>query len=122
MAMKNLLLTLALVLLAMGCAKSSKDIRAQYVSPLEYKDYDCDQIVAEMRRLSRRVAEIGGSVDKTASGDKVTMSVGLLVFPPLLFLLDGDNAEAQEYGRLKGEYEALQAAATQKKCAMSPSK
>lgn len=122
MAMKNLLLTLALVLLAMGCAKSSKDIRAQYVSPLEYKDYDCDQIVAEMRRLSRRVAEIGGSVDKTASGDKVTMSVGLLVFPPLLFLLDGDNVEAQEYGRLKGEYEALQAAATQKKCAMSPSK
>lgn len=78
--MKNLLTAIALVLLVVGCAKSSKDIRAQYVSPLEYRSYDCDQVAEEMSRLRRRVSELGGNVDKAAKNDKVAMGVGLVVF------------------------------------------
>jgi len=102
--------------LAAGCAKGTKDIKAHYVSPLEYKDYDCEQIAAEMRRVGRRVSELGGSVDKTAKGDQVAMGVGLVLFWPALFFLDGDTPEAQEYARLKGVHDALQEAAIQKKC------
>lgn len=108
-------LIVAAVLTA-GCAKGTKDIKAQYVSPLEYKDYDCEQVAAEMRRVSRRVSELGGNVDKTAQGDKVAMGVGMVLFWPALFFLDGDTPEAQEYARLKGEHDALQEAAIQKKC------
>ena len=44
------------------------------------------------------------------------MGVGLLLFWPALFALEGgDGPEAAEYARLKGEYEALRQAAVMKK-------
>ena len=47
------------------------------------------------------------------------MGIGLILFWPTLFALEGgDGPEAAEYGRLKGEYEAIRSAALQKKCAL----
>lgn len=69
-----------------------------------------------MQVLSRRVSEIGGQVDKTASDDNAQMAVGMILFWPTLFFLDGDTPQATEYGRLKGEFEALEKAAIQKHC------
>jgi hypothetical protein len=43
------------------------------------------------------------------------MALGLILFWPSLFFLDGDGPEAQEYARLKGEYEALEVASIQEK-------
>lgn len=106
-----------IVLALFGCATSSKNISAQYVSPLEYKDYDCDQLATEMRRISRRVNELAGTVDKNAKKDKVKTGVGLVLFWPALFFIKGDSQQASEYGRLKGEYEAVEQASVQKKCA-----
>jgi len=99
-----------------ACATSSNKIEAQYVSPMQYKDYDCDQLSAEMTRVSRRVAELQGSIDENATEDKVAMGVGLVLFWPALFFLDGDSPEAAEYARLKGEFEAMQQQATTKRC------
>ncbi|MGH9425353.1 MAG: hypothetical protein ACRD2L_03485 [Terriglobia bacterium] len=44
------------------------------------------------------------------------MAVGLILFWPTLFFIDGTGPEAQEYGRLKGEYEALEKVSIQKEC------
>lgn len=66
--------------------------------------------------LSRRVSELGAHVDKTASDDNAQMAIGLILFWPTLFALDGDTPEAAEYGRLKGEFEALEKAAIKKNC------
>jgi len=103
-----------------GCASSSEDIGAAYVSPLTYKDYDCDQVAAELQRVSARASQLGGEVDENATGDAVAMGVGLVLFWPALFFIDGNGPEANEYARLKGEYEALQQASIQKKCGMQP--
>jgi hypothetical protein len=44
------------------------------------------------------------------------MGVGLVLFWPTLFFLEGgDGADAAEYKRLRGEYEALQEASVHKK-------
>ncbi|MBX3442127.1 MAG: hypothetical protein KF774_06950 [Planctomyces sp.] len=99
-----------------ACAKSSNEISSQYISPLQYRDYSCKQIEMEMQMLSRRVSELGGHVDKTASNDSVQMGVGLILFWPTLFFLDGDTPQATEYARLKGEFEALEKVAVQKEC------
>jgi hypothetical protein len=51
------------------------------------------------------------------------MGVGLLLFWPTLFFLEGgDDVRAGEYARLKGEKIALEDASTMKKCdtAMMP--
>ncbi|MBY4596788.1 hypothetical protein K3217_14785 [bacterium BD-1] len=106
------------VAVASGCASNSKDISTQYVSPLQYKDYECDSLAMEMSRVSRRVGELQASIDKNAKQDKVATGVGLVLFWPALFFIDGDTPEAAEYARLKGEFEAMQTAANQKKCSI----
>jgi len=103
-------------LLASGCATSSDKISAAYVSPMQYQSYDCDQIAAEGSRLSQRVMALQGQVDKAASNDKALTGVGVILFFPVLFALGGNQAQEAEYGRLKGEYEALQQTAILKKC------
>lgn len=115
--MKLGLLAICAVMLS-ACATSSNKIAAQYVSPMQYKDYECDQLASEMSRVSRRVSELQGSLDKEAKEDKVVMGVGLVLFWPALFFLDGDSPEGAEYARLKGEFEAMQQSATEKRCSI----
>jgi hypothetical protein len=103
-----------------GCAHSSDEIGAQYVSPIQYANYDCQQIAAEQQRVSARVSQLAGEVDDNATGDAVATTVGVILFWPALFFIDGDGPEANEYARLKGEHEALQKAAIEKKCGMEP--
>jgi hypothetical protein len=105
----------ALFILA-GCATSSDKIATAYVSPMQYQSYDCDQLTAESSRLNQRVVSLQGQVDKAASNDKALMGVGMVLFWPALFALGGNQQQEAEYGRLKGEYEALQQAAVAKKC------
>jgi hypothetical protein len=115
MIKKLLCLTSILSLLA-GCATNPNKIAASYVSPLTYKDYDNDQIVMEMDHVGRRSAELYHSLKKEHQKDSGQMAVGLLLFWPALFFLEGgDGPEAAEYARLKGQYEALRTLAVQRK-------
>jgi len=106
------------MLLAMtaGCASSSKEIKAAYVSPMTYEGFTCQQLIDENNRIQLRISEVAGTVDKRASGDKTKMDVGLILFWPTLFFLKGDGPEAQELSRLKGEHEALEQAYIKKQC------
>lgn len=107
---------IVLLLLVSACAKSSKEIPAQYISPMQYSSYKCRQIEREMQTVSYRASELGGQVDKTASDDSAQMALGIVLFWPALFFLDGDTPQAAEYGRLKGEFDALEKAAIEKNC------
>jgi hypothetical protein len=70
------------------------------------------------RTITPRAAFIAlrGQLDENATGDAVARGVGLVLFWPALLFMEGDGPEAQEYAHLKGEYEALQQTAIQKKC------
>jgi len=100
-----------------GCASSPDKMASAYVSPIQYQDYDCKQVGAELKRVSRRAQELYGQLDKTASNDAAQMAVGMVLFWPALFFLEGgDGPEAAEYARLKGERDALEQVAIQKQC------
>lgn len=99
-----------------GCATSSKDIATAYVSPVQYQGYDCAQITAENQRLATRVTQLGGRLDEAAANDKAIGVVGAVLFWPALFALGGTKNQEAEYARLKGEYDALQQVAIEKKC------
>jgi len=103
-----------------GCATASKDVPTSYVSPLQYQSYDCGQLVAETRRIQSRFMELGGRLDTAASNDAAIMGVGLLIFWPALFALGGTKQQEAEYGRLRGEYDAIQQASVQKHCMSTP--
>ena len=113
---KPLAFVTSLAVALAGCATAPKDIPTTYVSPLQYQAFDCDQIAAETQRVQVRVQELGGRLDEASSNDKVITTVGVVLFWPILFALGGTKQQESEFGRLKGEYEALQQAAISKKC------
>ena len=102
-------IALTLATLAAGCATAPRDIAPNYVSPLSYERYSCDQLAAEGQRLNARVATISGQQEDKMIGDAAALTAGFVLFPPLILLI-GDGPQAQELGRLKGESDALQAA------------
>lgn len=103
-------------LVACGCAKSAKEIGPAYVSPLAYNNYSCAQIGEEAQRISARAAEVSGVQDDKASSDAVATAVGVIVFWPALFMIEGDGQNAAELARLKGEYETMEKVAIEKGC------
>ena len=106
------------VVVGAGCASSSNDIQPQYVSHLQYQHLSCEQIGAEAQRVSRRVAEVSGTQDQKASSDAVVTGVALIVFWPAAFFVKGDGPTAAELGRLKGEFDALEKVAIEKRCSL----
>ena len=118
-ALKTLLASLMMVAFC-GCASNPNKISAQYVSPLIYKDYTDDQIITEMDHVGRRTNELYMSLAKEAKADKWQTGIGIVIFWPALFLLEGgDGPEAVEYARLKGEYEALRQNAIQRRIGLN---
>ena len=99
-----------------GCATAPEKIGATYVSPLQYSNYDCDQVRMEMVRVSQKVHEVAGVQKKEANKDAWATGVGLVVFWPALFFLAGGNDRKEELAGLKGNYDALSEVAIQKKC------
>jgi hypothetical protein len=109
-------IALSAALTLSACATAPDKIQAQYVSPLQYQSYDCGQIRNELIRISSRVSEVTGQQRRQASNDAWAMGVGLVIFWPALFFLAGGSDKKEELGRLKGEYDALQIAANEKRC------
>ena len=119
--MKKSLTSVSLSMLAIsclsGCASKSSDIPATYVSPNEYASLSCPTLENEMREITRRVGVITGQVDKEASNDSWQMGIGLVLFWPALFFLEGgDGALQSEYALLKGKYEAVSTQYRNKNC------
>ncbi|OBU38824.1 hypothetical protein [Photobacterium damselae] len=118
--MKTKIITLLAASLLTACASAPEDISASYVSPQKYDNYDCTQISAEMDNVSRRAQSLYNSLDSKATGDVVQSTVGILLFFPTLFFLEGgDGPEATEYAQLQGEKVALEKASVAKKCSLS---
>lgn len=71
----------------------------------------------EMEHVSQRTVTLYQSLKRTADNDAAQMGIGLVLFWPALFFLEGgDGPEAQEYSTLKGEFEALRTVSVQKGC------
>ena len=110
----------AAALVLSACATSPDKISSAYVSPMVYKEYDCNQLIGELQRVTRVANERYGVLKKQSDNDNAQMAVGMLLFWPALFFLEGgDGPEAAEYARLKGERDALEQAAIQKRCDLS---
>ncbi len=117
MKIKKLLLTSLISILVISCASNPNSISTAYVSPLQYSNYDCDQIGLEQIVIERRITQLYSALRKDAGFDGAQAALGVVLFPPLLLALEGgDGPVAGEYALMKGQYEALQTVSVQKKC------
>lgn len=99
-----------------GCASSSGEIAATYISPLQHQHLNCQQLAGEAERVSRRASELSGVQDSKRTSDAWVTAGAIVLFWPAAFFIKGDGATAAELGRLKGEFEALERAAVEKNC------
>ncbi len=113
--MKHSIIIICFFVLA-ACASNPDKIDAAYVSPLKYKDYDCDQLAMEMDHVGRRTTELYQRLRNDRTNDNWQMGVGLFFWPVLFALEGGDGPEATEYAQLQGEYEALRENTVVNKC------
>ena len=106
---------LSVVTLA-GCASQPESVVATYVSPTTYSGMSCKQIVSERNRVVQKVNELNGVQKKKADNDAAMMGVGMILFwPALIGLAAGSDVEAQ-LSSMKGNYDALTSAGSQKGC------
>lgn len=104
-------------LILCGCASSAENIAPAYISPMIYQDYDCSQLAAEAERVSSAAARMAGVQDKKASNDAVATGVAVVLFWPAAFMVSGgDGQTAAELAKLKGQKDAIEQVAIQKKC------
>jgi outer membrane murein-binding lipoprotein Lpp len=99
-----------------GCASTADKVGPQYVSPLQFSAYGCDQLALEAQRISGRVAQLSGVQDQKATNDAIVTGVAIVVFWPAAFLVGGNDQNTAELSRLKGEFETIEQVAIQKKC------
>jgi hypothetical protein len=99
-----------------GCAQAPQNVEMAYTSPLLYEHYTCGELALHATRISAVVAQLSGHQSHRATRDAVHMGVGLVVFWPSLFFIEGNSALTGELARLKGEAFAVQQAAINKNC------
>lgn len=116
MARRALSMMVSTAMILMGCTRHPDSIQAQYVSPIGYQSWTCDQLNAEDGRLRGRIATVAGLQRENANADAALMTVGLIIFWPALFGLAATVDRREELGRLRGEYEAVQQQRREKSC------
>lgn len=104
-----------------ACASNPDSMTSQHVSEVRYTDWSCKQLAMEADSIDTRVSELYVQLKNKADADSAQMAIGLVLFWPALFLLEGgDGAEAAEYSRLKGERVAIDRTARLKSCDTVP--
>ncbi|WP_152045467.1 hypothetical protein [Aureimonas psammosilenae] len=117
--MNKLLIAAAAVMAMTGCAKKAASIAPAYVSPLAYQGSTCEALTEEAKVVSSRAAAASGAQDNQAGKDAALTAVGVVVFWPALFFLDGNGEKAAEVARLKGEMQAIEDASRRKGCGIT---
>ncbi|MFY0613097.1 MAG: hypothetical protein JXQ99_16320 [Hyphomicrobiaceae bacterium] len=116
----RLIATIIFCALMAGCSSSAKNIAPSYVSPIIYQDYDCSQLAQEAQRVTSAAQRAAGIQDEKANNDAVATGVAVVLFWPAAFMVSGgDGQTAAELAKLRGQKEAIEQAAIQKKCGIS---
>jgi hypothetical protein len=99
-----------------GCATSSADISAAYVSPVAYQNYTCQQLALEAQAISTRAAILSGAQDSQRTKDAWATGAAVVIFWPAAFFVGGDKQTAAELAQMKGQMVAVEQASIGKNC------
>jgi hypothetical protein len=104
-----------LILLTGGCADSA-DTRAQFVSPELYQELTCEQLGNAGDHVAGYAAAIAGTTHERPSSTTILGNRVVLVHWPTTL---PDTDDAGQLDRLRGEFEALSKAASQRRCRLA---
>jgi len=114
--MKNpIAIAIAATLTLSACATAPDQIAANDVSPTQYSGMSCSQLNGEAQRINSRLATATGQQDQQANNDAAVTAVALILFWPAAFFIGGNDQEPA-IAQMRGEAEAIQAAALSRGC------
>lgn len=113
--MKKIILALTTAATLSACAAQPEAIAPAYISPAAYSGMTCQQLNADAARINARLASATGQQARQADNDATMTAVALLLFWPAAFAIGG-NDQSGTIAQLRGEAEAIQAAAIRRGC------
>jgi hypothetical protein len=116
MQILQIVTSVTLATMMVGCAKSPDSIAPAYVSEVNFQNWDCRQLGEESTRLSQALAQASTQQENARTND----TVGIILIGLPVSSLSGDNI-APEIARLKGETEAVRKVSINKGCATATS-
>lgn len=118
--MKEAFLMLGIVAALAACsdAKTSSEVPPELVSPSMYSGMSCNQLRAEAEMIKDSTPALSAAVDNAYKDDKALEAVTWILFWPAAIAMDGNDAEAAQLSRAKGQLEAVTKQMKIKKCRM----
>lgn len=107
----KIILAIAALTLISACAEQQQSQQV-YVSPMEFKKYNCKQIAKEMAYISAQNAQSSGSSDLGAILNAGIMAYGM----SQRYAMYNDGDEDPKAAYLRAKYDALQQASIEKNC------
>jgi hypothetical protein len=110
--MRTSVLIASICLSVAGCSSENR-IEPIYVAPRQFQSLSCEEIAGEAQRVARSAAMLAGApAARAPSSDRVIVWPALATAKP-------DQSTRLALGRLKGEFDALVLAGTQKSCGLT---
>jgi len=114
-----LIVFILILLSACTAAKRASEVNATYVAAYNFEDKSCQQIFVLAEEFKQRTPALERKVDETRREDKIKEQVGLWLFWPTYFFMQGNAEEQTELAMARGNLNALRTAALQKGCNVS---
>ena len=115
---------LIVVLFAAACssAKRSSEVRAAYIPSYNYEGKTCQQILLLAEEFKQKTPALEMRVDEARRQDKIKEQVGLWLFWPSYFFMEGNALQQTDLALAKGNLNALRTAAIKNNCNVSRSR
>lgn len=105
-----------ILLMACSDAKTSSEVAPELISPSMYRGMSCGELRAEAQSVKNATPALAAAVDKEYNNDKALEAVAWILFWPAALAMDGNDAEAAQLARAKGQLEAITAQMRSKGC------
>ena len=111
MTVRKVGLPLACLAMLSACVSNPANITAAYINHAQYTSLPCDEVQAELQRVSAREADLTTRQGHNFAADTFLLTAGLVVFWPALLLMPLTTDRKPEIAQMRGEKEALERAA-----------
>lgn len=110
MTVRKVGLPLACLAVLSACVSNPSNIAATYVNHAQYASMPCEEVQAELQRVSTREADLSNRQHQNYVTDTVLLTAGLVAFWPALLLMPATTDRKSEIAQMRGEKEALERA------------
>ena len=97
-------------------AKKAHQVDAVYIPSSQYENKSCDEILLLAEEIKQKTPSLERIVNETRRKDKVKEQVGLWLFFPTYFFMEGNAEEQTDLALARGNLNALRNVGIQKRC------